>query len=172
MSQNHLVKSWHVAYTFPKAEKKVHTTLEKMGVTSFLPMQTLFRKWSDRMKKITTPLFPNYIFVNISSTERYQLTKVDGFIRYVTFEGKPSTVSDKEIDSLKKMLDGDIEIANNDQFDKNGMPVLITQGPFAGIEGILVRKDSRTRLVVNIWALRQSVSINVPASAVTALTAQ
>jgi transcription antitermination factor NusG len=165
MDQQLLSKDWYVAYTFPRAEKKVCSTLEKMGVSSFLPMCNVLRKWSDRIKKISVPLFPNYVFVNINPVERHQVLKVDGLLRYVSFGGKPSTVSEKQIDSLKKMLAGEVEVSN-EIYDRVGTPVIITSGPFAGIEGLFIRKNKKNRLVVQIAVLQKSVSVDIPSSSV------
>ena len=133
-----------------------------MGVSSFLPLQKVIRVWNDRKKKLEVPLFPSYIFIYTSAVERYQLLTIDGLIRYVTFEGKPATISSTVIDSLKKMLVSDVEVSSESFIA--GMPVKINDGPFIGAEGILIRKNGKARFVVQIDALQRTVSVDFPAS--------
>ncbi len=57
------MEGWYAAYTMPKFEKRIYGELVKKNVEAYLPVQQVFRQWSDRVKKIELPLFPNYIFV-------------------------------------------------------------------------------------------------------------
>jgi transcription antitermination factor NusG len=165
--QGRASKDWHIGYTCPKAEKRVHKKLEIMGVTSFLPLQKVIKNWSDRKKKLEIPLFPNYIFIHTSPSERYDILQVNGLVRYVTFEGKPATVPDSLINSLQKMLSGDLEVTN-EQFIA-GMAVKIIDGPFAGIEGQLIRNNGKSRLFVQINVLQRNVSVDISASSIVLL---
>jgi transcription antitermination factor NusG len=154
---------WYVAYTFPKAERKVQSRLDKMGIVSYLPMHEVVRDWSDRKKKLVVPLFPNYIFICTSSIKRHEVFDVKEVIRYVSFGGRPATVSDAIINSLRCILREGVEI-DIERLIKTGEPVSITKGPFAGTEGIVVKRNGKTRLVVQIEALQRSISINISVS--------
>jgi len=156
------IKKWYVAYTYPKAERKVKTKLDTIGIQSFLPMHQVVRAWSDRNKKLTIPLFPNYIFIHISETKRHETFLIKEIIRYVSFEGKPATVHDATIDSLKKILNNKVEI-DVENYIKEGTRVKINRGPFTGIEGIVAERNGKTRLIIHIKALQRSVAINISA---------
>jgi transcription antitermination factor NusG len=168
MKKIDLIRNWHIAYTFPKAEKQVFATLKKMEITSYLPLQRVTRTWSDRQKQIELPLFPNYIFIYTSARERYIPLQIKNILRYVSFGGEPAIVTDSVIDSLKKMVDKEVEISN-DKFPSIGVRVKINQGPFAGVEGLLIRKNGKTRLTVQIESLNREVSVEIPASIATAM---
>jgi transcription antitermination factor NusG len=155
-------RKWYIGYTMPKAEKKTFSRLNEIGVVSFLPMQKVVRYWSDRKKKLEVPLFPNYIFIYTSNAERFDILKMQGLVKYVSFGGNPATVSDSLIDSLKKMQTGDLQVSNIEFIE--GMQVRITDGPFAGIEGTLVHKRDSKRIVVRIEVLKRAVSVDVSAN--------
>lgn len=161
--ENDIVCKWYVAYTYPKAERLVQDKLERIGLHAFLPMHQVVRNWSDRQKKLTVPLFPNYLFVYSSDTHRSKSLAIREIVRYVSFDGKPATVSDVIINSLKHILNEQIEV-DVEQFDQVGISVRVVRGPFAGLEGIMVEKKGKTRLVIQIKVLRNSVSINIAAS--------
>ena len=44
--------NWYAIYTNSRAEKKVHQNLLLEGYSSFLPLKTTLRQWSDRKKKV------------------------------------------------------------------------------------------------------------------------
>jgi transcription antitermination factor NusG len=157
-------RKWYIAYTMPKAEKKVHQQLKELGVISFLPLQKVVRCWSDRKKKLEIPLFPNYLFVYASNRERFDFLKLQGLARYVSFGGSPATVSNQLIDSLKRMLTGDFEVSNIGFVE--GVPVRIMDGPFIGVEGILLQRRGANRLIIQITALHREVSVDVSTSSV------
>jgi transcription antitermination factor NusG len=162
------LKNWYVAYTFPNAEKAILKNLERMQIISYLPMRETIRQWKDRRKKISSPLFPNYIFIYSTHKERYEALGIRGIVNYVSFDGKPAIISDQQIESLKKIVNGDVEVHRT--LDLNpGKPVLITDGPFAGVEGIVERANGVTRLVVVLHCLGRAVSVCLSRNMVTSM---
>jgi transcription antitermination factor NusG len=168
MSRIETPRSWHVAYTFPKAERKAFYSLAKMGITSYFPVHFVFRQWSDRVKRLEMPLFPNYIFIHISPQERHEALEAKELVRYVCFDGKPATVPNSLIDSLKSVSEGEVEVSN-ETFDQIGMPVCISEGPFTGVKGILIRRNGKSKLVVRIESLKSAVLVEIPANCATPL---
>jgi transcription antitermination factor NusG len=161
-------RTWHVAYTFPKSERKAYDSLQRIGVDSFVPMHYVLRKWSDRIKKLEMPLFPNYIFIYLVASERHDVLKTPEIVRYVCFDGKPAIVSDTLVDSLKKISTAELEVSDL-RIGIGGVPVRIVEGPFAGSEGLLVKKNGRSRFVVRVKSLQSSVSLEISASSVVPL---
>ncbi len=162
-------QKWYVAYTAPRNERKAQNKLNVLGVQSFLPMHQVERDWSDRKKKLIVPLFPSYLFVHVSDRKRHETFAIREIVRYVSFEGRPVTVKDSVIDSLKNILKERVEIGVESGI-KVGALVKITRGPFLGIEGIVVNRNGKTRLFVQIPALQRSVVVNISASDVATLT--
>lgn len=154
------LQEWHVAYTFPKAEKKVQCKLDKIGIQSFLPLHQVVRNWSDRKKKLIVPLFPNYIFIQTSPDKKHEIYNVKEIVRFVCFGGKPATVKDSVVSSLKNILRENIQV-NIEKYTKTGSPVKITQGLFAGTEGFLIRRNGKTQLLVQVDALQQGITITI-----------
>lgn len=153
-------KCWYVLYTYPQSERKADTKLRQMGITSYLPLHKVIKQWSDRKKVLEVPLFPNYIFVNSSPHQRFNALKIKELVKFVTFEGKPAVVSEDIISSLKNIVNGEVEVSNESCYDE-GMKVKIKRGKFEGTEGILIRKNAKTRLLVRIDALQTHVSVDI-----------
>ncbi|WP_028374505.1 UpxY family transcription antiterminator [Leeuwenhoekiella sp. MAR_2009_132] len=99
--------SWYVLYVKSKSEKKVATALQNLGIDVFCPTITELKVWSDRKKKVETPLFKSYIFVNLAASERNAVFAVAGVVRYLFWLGEPAVVRDEEIEVIKNWLDHD-----------------------------------------------------------------
>lgn len=160
MSISTIQPQWHVVYTSARAEKQVATRIEKMGFEVFLPLQIVRRRWSDRIKSVEVPLFANYVFVKVDRINRYSLMSIKGVVSFVTMEKAPAIVRQKEIDSIRKLLEFNTPIEEEEYFIK-GMSVRIEEGPFEGLEGVILKKGADTRLVVKVEQLEKALSINV-----------
>lgn len=156
---------WYVLYTRPRHEKKLAATLGRMGLTSYLPLQRLKRKWSDREKLVEEPLFKGYLFLQIDYTkDRLAALKLPGALYFVMFEGKPASVDPKTIESLK-ILESKaalLEVAPATAFTP-GDEVIVTQGPFKGIRAQVERRKNQNRLLVRLPLLNQIVFTDVDA---------
>ena len=62
--------NWFVLVTKPRNEKKVESRLNEIGVEAYCPVRTELRQWSDRKKKIKTPLLPSMLLVKIPNNLR------------------------------------------------------------------------------------------------------
>src|SRR5208282_6930814 len=73
-------EAWYGLHTQSRHEKIVAQRLEERGVTTFLPLVTEVRRWSDRKKSVQMPLFSCYVFAKIAPnrSERLQVLRVDG----------------------------------------------------------------------------------------------
>lgn len=96
--------SWFVLCVKAQQEKKVTDILRKMNVEVYCPMIKETRIWSDREKVVETPLFKNYVFVNLTEKYRGIVFGAPGVIRYLFYLGKPAVVRDEEIWEIKKWV--------------------------------------------------------------------
>jgi transcriptional antiterminator RfaH len=127
---------WFALYTRPKNEKKVTEQLVKLGIEVYCPLVTQVKQWSDRKKKVETPLISSYVFVNLEEKERNKVFEAFGVVRYLFWLGKPAIIRDEEIyllkDSLKEVISS-FEISEI----KPGDVMNISRGPFQGKEGVV-----------------------------------
>lgn len=66
-------KHWYAMYVRMHHEKKAAETLNKMGITNYLPLQTIVKQWSDRKKKTQQVVIPMMIFVNTNDKTRIDI---------------------------------------------------------------------------------------------------
>ncbi len=156
---------WYALATRHQHEKKVHARLQQKAVTSFLPLHSTCRQWSDRRKQIAEPLFSCYVFVKIALKESLSILQTDGAIRLVSFNNVPAPIPEIQIEAIRRLL------AEKTSFEKVneweiGQEVEVTAGPFKGIRGTLQRINGQSRLVIAIPALRQALSVEIDADLV------
>lgn len=161
-------KNWFAVHVKARHEFKVSERLKETGVEVFLPAVERLRKWKDRKKRILFPLFPCYLFVNIAKSHEDKLTVLmtKGVVRFLgAIPGEPETIPEEQILSLKKVIESKAEI-DPYPYLQEGHWVRIKKGPLAGVEGILVEKAGRHKLVLSVDILCQSTSVTIEASEV------
>lgn len=161
-----VLKKWYALYTKPKQEFKAEQQLKEMGITTYLPLITKIKQWSDRKKKVIEPLFKSYIFINANDSERYISVQAKSIVKVVNFNGVPATIPNWQIENLQKMLASNPDAFVTDLI-KIGTHVKIIEGPFAGVEGIVAKYTNDERVLgINIDTLQRSVIVHLPASSV------
>ncbi len=153
-------RGWHAAYTRSRQENRVAHQLHAKGVEFLLPTYDRLIRWSDRVMHAPAPLFPGYVFVNVSDRERIRVLETGGVVYLVSSAGQPVTLSDFEIEQLRvcSLCPNDVEPHPG---LKIGQRVRVRRGPFAGWEGHLVERQSSRRLVIAIEQIMRSVSLNL-----------
>ena len=129
-------------------------------IDCFLPLYKSIRRWKDRRKQLDLPLFPGYIFVHIALRDRLQVLQLPGVVQLVSFRGKPAALPDAEIEALRNGLARNLR-AEPHPYLTVGRRVRVRSGSVAGLEGILVRRKQKFRVVLSIELIQRSVAIEV-----------
>jgi transcription antitermination factor NusG len=149
---------WFAIYTRPKNEKKVAEQLFKLGIDVYCPMVSQIKQWSDRKKKVESPLISSYVFVNLEEKERNKVFEVPGIVRYLYWLGKPAIIQDNEIALLKESLKGILTSVEVEGIQP-GDSLTITNGPFQGKEGIVSQVEkNKIRLVLKELGVLVTIS--------------
>jgi transcription antitermination factor NusG len=154
---------WYAAYTRSRHEKVVAEALEKRSVEHFLPLYETVRRWKNGRFKVQLPLFPGYLFVHIALRDRLQVLQVPGVVRLVGFNGMPAALPQNEVEIIRSALRKGIE-AEPHPYLRVGQRVRITSGPMEGLQGILLRRRGRPRVVVSVDLIMRSVALDIDAA--------
>ncbi len=97
---------WYAVSTRSRQEKIAASMLENLEVAHFLPLIEEERQWSDRKQKVTLPLFPGYLFVQIARSNELQLRvlKVPGVVDFVGNRNGPLAIPKTEIESIRAVV--------------------------------------------------------------------
>jgi transcriptional antiterminator RfaH len=155
---------WYALYTRPRAEKLVYSRLVEEGIETFLPLQKTYRMWSDRKKLVEKPLLTSYIFVKTTRKRFPVVYKTIGVVKFVSFEGQPVSIPQKQIDNLRLLINSDTEIEVTSEKFEQGDNVEVINGALIGLTGELIRIGSKNRVVVRIDRLDQNLILKIPKS--------
>ena len=159
----HESSDWWALYTRHQHEKTVTEMLSAKGFEVFLPLYGSIRRWKDRSKKITLPLFPCYVFVRGGLDRRLQVVTTPG-IHTILFHGeRVAMIPGAEIEAIRKAVEGPFRVEPH-PFLKCGERVRVTRGSLLGVEGVLVRKKNLYRLVISVDMMAQSAAVEIDAS--------
>ena len=151
---------WYAVQAFARHEKSLVGDLTLRGVDALLPTYAAIRRRKNRVTAaLDLPLFPGYLFVHTSLTDRMRILSTPGVISIVGLGARPTPVDDSEIDFLAN------RIRNFDPMPypnmRIGDKVRVKSGPLAGAVGVLIRRKNNLRLVIMMNLITQSVSVDV-----------
>ena len=150
---------WYAAYTQPRHEKSVERHLRVREIETYLPLQRQLRRWNGRRAEVQTPLFPGYVFVRLYSQDRTKALEHPSVVSFVSFSGRPAVLPDAEIEALRNTLTQ--RAAEPYPYITVGKRVRITAGPLAGLEGTVLRKKGRLRMIVSVDFLQRSIAVDL-----------
>jgi len=160
---------WYAICTRHQHEKAVSERLSGIGFEVFLPTYQVARQWKDRVKHLSLPLFPCYVFLRCVLGQRLEVLATPGVHSLVTFAGRPAPIPEIQVDAIRRVIESHLQVEPH-PFLSCGDWVRVKFGPLAGIEGILIRKKTAYRLILSAQLLGQSIAVEVDAFSVEPLS--
>lgn len=151
---------WCALHTRHQHESTVETLLAQKGLEVFHPTYVTTRRWKDRNKKLSLPLFPGYVFLNYEPEHRIEVLSTPGVCAILSVAGSPAIIPVTEIDAIRLATQSGAPIEPH-PFLKVGDPVRVKFGPLTGTEGYLLRTKDADRLILSIQMLGRSASVEV-----------
>ena len=147
-------KYWYAIYTRTKCEKAVEADISEF-CTTYLPLQIVRRKWSDRYKKLKVPLIPSYVFVKFSENNRSRIYRHPNVIKILGVNGKLNPIPEKEIELVRRIEASRLpfEFSRNSCHLDIGDRVCLNSGPLMGEEGYLERFLNNSKVYIHIPSL-------------------
>ncbi|HEY7091391.1 MAG TPA: transcription termination/antitermination NusG family protein [Tepidisphaeraceae bacterium] len=154
---------WFVLRTRARQEKILAADLGARKIGCFLPLLRVHRTYCGRRIQVELPMFPCYMFLRGSVDDTYYADRSGRVAQIIPVTDQHRL--DFELSSLARVLESDTQL---DPFPylKKGMKVIITAGPLKGLQGLIEDKTRKQRLILQIEALGQAVSLEVDAAVV------
>ncbi len=149
---------WWVAHTRSRHEKALAVDLLSRQIGYFLPMTERTTVIRGRRFRGMIPLFPGYLFFAGDVNARYQALTTSHVANVISVPDQTKLVHE-----LTQILNA---LSCPNGFDpypylRTGTRCGITAGPLRGVQGIVVRRDGVTRLVLQVEMLGQAVATEV-----------
>jgi transcription antitermination factor NusG len=163
MIEQDLNRKWYAVSTRHQHEKTAARILEYKKFEVFLPLYKVRRRWVDRVKEISVPLFPGYLFVREGLGTWLEILTTAGVSRIVSCGGQPAAIPFSEIEGVRRIVESTLRVEPH-PFLASGDWVRVKHGPIAGVEGVLLRKKNMSRLVLSVEMLGKSAAVEVDAT--------
>jgi transcription antitermination factor NusG len=153
---------WYLLYTRPKYEKKVASQLAAKQANFYLPMFNTVKNYCDRVKKVSMPLFPSYVFIHLEKAQDYFTgLNTDGVLHYVRFGNEVARVADPVIEDLKLLAEhgGELEVSFS-EFQK-GQTLAISEGPLAGLTCEMIQYKRKKHILVRVNLLNRNILLEM-----------
>jgi transcription antitermination factor NusG len=151
---------WFAFRVRPKHEKVVSHSLRHKGIREFLPLTRESRRWANRTRYSELVLFPGYVFCSLSRSSMLPVLSTYGVVDVVRAGRFPLAADPEEIEALRIAVAAGAPIERCDYIHP-GNKVEITDGPLAGLQGVLMEVRSSRRLVLSVSLLRRSVLVEI-----------
>jgi transcription termination/antitermination protein NusG len=157
---------WYALQVRSRREALVATQLEGQGYECFLPQYKSERRWSDRKKEVSQPLFPCYLFCRFDPHNRGPLLMTPGIQQIVGIGRTPMPVAENEIESIRQVLASGLP-SQPWLYLQIGQRVRVNHGGLNNLEGILVNFKGSHRVVLSVALLQRSVAMEIDLAWVT-----
>ncbi len=149
---------WWVAHTKARNEKALAWQLLKMEITYFLPLVEKTSIKGKRKFKSLLPLFGGYLFFCGDDEDRYKALTTNRIANVIPVADQESFVS--QLRDVYTALTCGAEV---DPFPSvvEGKRCVVTSGPLRGVEGIVEKKESVTRILLKVDILGQSAAVTI-----------
>ena len=156
-------ESWYLVHTKPRQEDIALANLERQGYECYLPQMRIERIRRRKAEVATEPMFPRYLFIRLDSSDQGKswspIRSTLGVSQLVHFGARAAKVDDTLVDLLRQR---ERALPMQAMFH-SGDSVVITDGPFAGIEAIYQTADAERRAFILLEILAKPVSMHIVA---------
>jgi len=150
---------WFACHTKPRCEKKFDELVEREGFAHYLPLIQSVRRYGNRERTFTKPLFPGYVFTRIEPARKNRIYQQDLIVRAMMVENEGIFL--RQMEDVKTICASGLEAALHPLIRK-GTHVRVVGGPLNGLEGYVDDPANPRGIVVSVDVLQQGLLVRLP----------
>jgi transcription antitermination factor NusG len=162
-------RPWWVAHVKSRQEKALARHLQPLGIPYYLPQREQKIRRDGRNFVSYLPLFRGYVFFRGTDDDGYATLRSNLVVQVIDVVDQP--LLDAELGRLRTLQESGLPLVSH-PYIESGSEVSITDGPFRGYEGIVIRAKGQLRIVVSISMLRTSFTVELDREALALLAAR
>ena len=142
-----------------RREKDLMRKLYQKQIAFFGPtVAKRYRSPNGRLRTSYIPLFPNYIFVFANEAEKYEAMTTNCVSRANEINDTEMLLTD--LRQIQAACLSGVPLTPEAKL-QSGDQVRVRSGPFAGYDGLVIRREGKTRLLLSVRFLEQGVSMEI-----------
>jgi len=151
-------RRWWAVYTKSRQEKALARHLVGHDVPFYLPLIPKDNIIRSRRVRSHIPLFGGYMFLFGNEQERVTTLTTNRISRILPVQDQERLRH--ELANIQALIERDAPLAVERRLETGDL-VRIKNGSLKGLEGVVVRRHGKTRLLVAVTYLQQGVSVEI-----------
>jgi transcription antitermination factor NusG len=151
---------WYVAHTRPRCEKKFALYCKREELSFTLPCYQSVRKYRGKTVIFRKPLFPNYVFLEISPADRPRVYQNDLVANLLDVPDQAQF--DRQLHDILLALTSGMEVRLAPQITP-GARVRIKFGPLRGLEADVQRRSGILSVLLRLDFIGQAAAVQMDA---------
>ncbi len=148
---------WWGLYTLPRREKELMRRLKAHEIGFYAPLiERRTKSPKGRVRKSYMPLFAGYVFMRGHEEARRAALTTNCVSRCLEVSDGEALAAD--LRQIRRLILANMPLTPEARIQP-GTPVRVRGGPLAGVEGIVVRRQNKERLLVAVRFLQQGASL-------------
>ena len=152
------VDKWCVAYTKPRAEKKLSKYCNECGIKNILPTYKSVKKYLRKTLVFEKPYFPGYVFIHTKVKNQSQIKKSSYLVKILRVQEQK--LFQEQLDGVLKAIESGLDLFPVRSL-KKGVHVRIKRGPLQGVEGIVEKCETISKIYLMLDFIGQGVETEV-----------
>lgn len=157
---------WWVAHTKSRNEKSLAWFLQKWQVPYFLPLRENVTSSRGKKYKTLLPLFSGYVFFNGDEEIRYRALTSNRIAQVIQVIDQQALIT--ELSQIHRAVSSGLPMDPH-PYLKNGVLCRVKAGPLMGMEGIVIEKKGKMRILLKVEILGQAAAVEIDADLLEAL---
>ena len=153
--------AWYLVHTKPRQEDIALTNLERQGYACYLPRLQVEKVRRGKAQMVQEAMFPRYLFVQLETGAQARswspIRSALGVSKLVYFGAQPAKVDEQ----LLALLQSREQALPAETIFQPGDAVVVTSGPFEGIEAVYQTSDPERRSMILLEILSKPVTLQI-----------
>jgi hypothetical protein len=149
---------WWVIHTRPRCEKKMDQWLAARQFGHYLPLRSRLRVYPGKRVTFEHPLFAGYAFGAFSLLQRNAVYGSGHAAAVLAVENQGHFL--RELVAIRAALASGLGVVDCPYLCV-GRRARIATGKLRGLEGIILRRSGRTKLILSVELLQRSIALEI-----------
>jgi len=151
-------RRWWVLYTKVHQEKAIARQLHGRKVPFYLPLVEKTSQCRGRRFVSRVPVFASYVFLFGNEEARVWSLATNRLSRVLVVPDPEQIAHD--LRQLRQMIASGAPLTVEKRLSRGDL-VRVRHGPFAGLDGVVLRRDGTSRLLIAVNFLQQGASVEI-----------
>jgi transcription antitermination factor NusG len=157
------IKKWFAIYTKYKCEKYVVDNLKKKGIEAYLPLLSVTKRYTRKVKTYNVPLINCYAFAKITKDEYIKVIQTEYVFKFLKQRNDLISIPENEIILLKKIVgEFEEEVSLFEGEFVPGQKVEVISGSLTGLKGQLISQKNKSEFLVELNHMGIILKMSIP----------